>query len=265
MDEVGEAAEAPGAGEQRDGRTLREVKVVDQLETPDTAPPVRSAPGPAGSEPDARRSPSGCLERRAGRPRDARASRAITEAALRQLRDVGYSNMSMESVAAEAGVARATIYRRYQDKADLVTSAIAAGADEPRTTGEPLVDLVAYLEEFDARFSESCLEVVGCLLAARAEPLAMTLHRDRVVGPRLTALVALVGRARVEGLLREDTDLDLLVEMLVGAVFARRIIGLPAGARWARGAVETACAGTATPAGLARLRETGRPPQRDGE
>lgn len=61
-----------------------------------------------------------------GRPRDERVTRAITDAALRQLLDEGYTRLSMESVASEAGVARTTVYRRFKDKADLVTAAIAA-------------------------------------------------------------------------------------------------------------------------------------------
>lgn len=202
--------------------------------------------------------PSAIFGRRAGRPRDARASKAITDAALRQLADVGYANMSMESVAAEAGVARATIYRRYRDKADLVTSAIATGTEPPPTTGEPLDDLVTFLERFDARFARACLEVVGALLGSRTDPSAMALHRDRVIGPRKTALVELVVRARGKGLLNEDSDADLLVEMLVGAVFARRLLGVPADSGWARRAVEAACAGAATPAGLGHLRRSSR-------
>ena len=66
------------------------------------------------------------VRRKPGRPRDQRVSSAITAAAVRQLADLGYANVSMESVATEAGVARATIYRRYRDKADLITAAIAA-------------------------------------------------------------------------------------------------------------------------------------------
>ena len=64
-----------------------------------------------------------------GRPRDERATRAITEAALRQLAEHGYARISMESIASEAGVARATVYRRYRDKADLITAAIAANSN----------------------------------------------------------------------------------------------------------------------------------------
>lgn len=235
-----------------------EMQAVETCDIPPTPAPTAAMGG--RSEPDHGNDTTVGSERRAGRPRDARASQAITEAALRQLVDVGYANMSMESVAAEAGVARATIYRRFHDKADLVTSAIATGVHRPATTGQPLADLVTFLEELDARFSESCLEIIGCLLGARTDPSAMALHRDRVVGPQRRALVTLAGRAKEAGLIRVDTDLDLIVQMLVGVVFARRIIGLPTDAGWARRAVEAACAGVATPAGLARLRRADRDP-----
>lgn len=188
-----------------------------------------------------------------GRPRDERATAAITAAALRQLEDLGYSRMSMESVAAEAGVARATVYRRFQDKADLVTAAMAARADPAAGPGRALERLVAHLDRFDARIAEHCLEVIGCLLAAREEPQAMALHRDRVVQPRMRALRDLLADARDQGLLRPDADVDLVLQMLVGAVFARRIAGLPHQRGWARRAVTAACQGVATPAGVAQL------------
>jgi AcrR family transcriptional regulator len=72
-----------------------------------------------------------------GRPRDERVTQAITEAALRQLQDEGYARLSMESVASEAGVARATVYRRFKDKADLVTAAIAGYAGLGPALGVP--------------------------------------------------------------------------------------------------------------------------------
>jgi hypothetical protein len=94
-----------------------------------------------------------------GRPRDERASSAITDAALRQLRTNGYGNVTMESVAVEAGVARATIYRRYRDKADLVTAAIATNSTGHLVEGpsdDPRRDLVAYLDSFEQRYAEGC-------------------------------------------------------------------------------------------------------------
>ncbi len=177
-----------------------------------------------------------------GRPRDERASSAIADAARRQLDALGYANVSMESVATEAGVARATIYRRYRDKADLITAAIAAGSGAHRTHApslDPRADLVAYLDAFDRRFAEGCLGVLGTLIGAREDPGALGLHRQRVVGPRLAYVRSLLEQAQRLGQLRDDADLDLAVQMLAGSVFTRRVAGTAAGPAWAERSVDT--------------------------
>jgi AcrR family transcriptional regulator len=181
-----------------------------------------------------------------GRPRDQRASQAIIEAALRQLADVGYARVSMESVAGEAGVARATIYRRYRDKADLITAAIAANSAThlaPHPSVDPRSDLIAYLIEFDDRFAEGGLEVVGALIASREDPTALALHRQRVVEPRLGYVRSLLSRAIELGQLGPDADLDLAVQMLAGSVFTRRVSGEAPTPNWAERAVDTIFAG----------------------
>lgn len=186
-------------------------------------------------------SADGAAPRPPGRPRDERASQAITEAALRQLAEAGYAKMSMESIAIEAGVARATIYRRFRDKADLITAAIAANiggqfSDEP--SKEPRADLVRYLEEFDERFGESCVEVIGTLLGSREERGALDLHRQRVVMPRTAYARSLLVRAQELGQLHPDMDVELAVEMLAGSVFTRRVHGTPSATGWAQRAVD---------------------------
>ena len=176
-----------------------------------------------------------------GRPRDERATRAITEAALRQLAELGYARMSMESIASEAGVARATVYRRFRDKADLVTAAIAGnpgGRLSEQASDDPRADLVVYLEAFDERFGESCVEVVGTLLGCREERAALELHRRRVVAPRTAYARALLVRAQELGEVSADVDIDLAVQMLTGSVLARRVSGTPSPPDWARRAVE---------------------------
>lgn len=181
-----------------------------------------------------------------GRPRDERATLAITQAALRQLDEMGYAGISMESVAGEAGVARATVYRRYRDKADLVTAAIATNSSThlaPGPSADPRNDLVAYLTEFDERFAESCLEVVGSLIGAREQPGSLDLHRQRVVAPRMGHALALLERARRLGQLRPDADLDLALQMLAGSVFARRVAGTASSPGWAERAVDTVWSG----------------------
>jgi len=176
-----------------------------------------------------------------GRPRDERATSAITDAAIRQLHEVGYGKVTMESVAIEAGVARATIYRRYRDKADLITAAIAGNSTTHLaggTSAEPRADLIAYLNEFDQRFAEGCLEVVGTLIGEREDPRPLALHRQRVVAPRMGYARSLLERARALGQLGEDADLDLALQMVAGSVFARRIAGETTKPGWAERAVD---------------------------
>jgi AcrR family transcriptional regulator len=185
-----------------------------------------------------------------GRPRDERASSAITDAALRQLGEWGYGKVTMESVATEAGVARATIYRRYRDKADLVTAAIAGNNASHLAEGpsnDPRGDLIDYLNEFDERFGESCLEVVGTLIGAREDPAALDLHRQRVVGPRMRYARSLLATAVGMGQLRPDANLDLALQMLAGSVFARRVAGQPSTPGWAEQAVAAVWTGMGTP------------------
>jgi AcrR family transcriptional regulator len=175
-----------------------------------------------------------------GRPRDERATRAITEAALRQLAEHGYAGLSMDSIAAEAGVARTTVYRRFRDKADLITAAIAANAGGQFLDGpsdDPRGDLVAYLEEFDERFGENCVEVIGTLLGSRQEQGALALHRQRVIAPRTAYARGLLAQAQERGQLAADIDVDLAIEMLAGSVFARRVSGTPSAPNWARRSV----------------------------
>ena len=102
---------------------------------------------------------------------------------------------------------------------------------------EPRADLISYLEEFDQRFAERCLEVVGTLIGAREDPGALALHRQRVVEPRMGYVRTLLERARTLGQLHDDADLDLALQMLAGSVFARRVAGEPTTPGWAERAV----------------------------
>jgi AcrR family transcriptional regulator len=184
-----------------------------------------------------------------GRPRDKRASRAITEAAIRQLDDVGYAAISMESVASEAGVARATIYRRYRDKADLITSAIAEHAAEvpTRPSDDPRADLCRFLVDFDRRFGASGMGVLGALMTNRDDRQALELHRERVIAPRLAYGRRLLEQAQANGELRPDADLDLAFQMLSGSVFHRRVAGVDSDPGWAERAVDAVWLGMGPP------------------
>src|SRR5436309_4410355 len=95
--------------------------------------------------------------RRPGAQMDPEADRLLLEAARRQLRDVGYARLTMDAVAREAGVARTTLYRRYRDKAELVSAAIDRLRRPSRRpdTGSARADLVAHLENVRRNFDMS--------------------------------------------------------------------------------------------------------------
>ena len=97
------------------------------------------------------------IPRAPGRPRNEVADRKIIEATLRLLSTEGYDRTSIESVAAEAQVTRATVYRRYPTKADMVTAAVCtmAGPDEPCDCPDLRTTLVELLRAFRAAVGPS--------------------------------------------------------------------------------------------------------------
>ena len=100
----------------------------------------------------------------------------------------GYAGMSIEEVAAEAGVSRPTIYLRYPGKAELATAALASYRDRgrPQETGDTRADLVARLRHFRRGVERPFgMAMIGSVLAEEhATPELLALFRERVVEPR---------------------------------------------------------------------------------
>src|ERR687897_102301 len=86
-------------------------------------------------------------QRPAGRPREARADRAILAATLALMADRGVEDLRIDDVAEQAGVGKATIYRRFRSKDELVTAAVAALVGEIAVpdTGSTEADLLALM------------------------------------------------------------------------------------------------------------------------
>jgi len=70
------------------------------------------------------------FEKRPGRPRSVESHQAILQATLDLLGEVGFDCMSIDAIAARAGVGKTTIYRRYSSKEELVASAIESLREE---------------------------------------------------------------------------------------------------------------------------------------
>lgn len=163
-----------------------------------------------------------------GRPRDARADRAILTAALELMAERGVHELRMDDVAARAGVGKAAIYRRYRSKDELVADAVAALVSEITVpdTGSTRADLLALMRE--------AVEVYTASVAARAMPslveamsrnpgLAETVRYGFLAGRR-AALREVLGRGIERGDLRRDLDIRLALDVLGGPLFYRLLI-----------------------------------------
>ena len=166
--------------------------------------------------------------RSVGRPRDPRVDAAIVGATLQLLADGGYTSLTMEAVAAMAGVGKATLYRRYAGKEQLVIDAVATMSEPAEIVQGAGVrdELVARLEAV-RRKSDSSLagKIFPRLISASAEnPELMRNYRRQVLAPRRAAFVAALQRGVDEGLVRADVDLEYAVDLLVGPMAYRNLI-----------------------------------------
>ena len=164
-----------------------------------------------------------------GRPRSARVDEAILAAARGELAERGYARMSVDGVAARAGVSKPTVYLRHPTKADLATAAIASMRVDPRPapTGDVRADLLAHLRLLRAGLERPFgLATLGTVLAEEHEtPELLALFRERLVAPRRRELRAVLEAASERGELRPAANLDVAVSALVGAFFARYLAG----------------------------------------
>ena len=167
--------------------------------------------------------------RRPGRPREEATEQAITAAARQVLADKGVARMSMEHVAAKAGVAKSTLYRRWPSKIELAVHAVAATFDEIEITdhGSLEADMRAGIGEAARLLRDpSTGGAYAALLAESARDPEGVGQRVRAsLSTRLHALVALsVERAIDRGEIRRDMiDVDLLADVVVGSVMHRAL------------------------------------------
>src|SRR6202453_2480352 len=184
----------------------------------DAAAGIPAAPG---LPPNARVAPNAGPDqdcpaaRRPGRPRREQAEQAILEAAMEAVADRGIDGVSCEDVAARAGVGKATLYRRWPGKEDLLIAAFAAlKRPIPQPRGESVRDdLIAMLEVVVGDADEPRYAQHYALLHAEGEryPRLVALYKERVVEPRLEAMRSVLRRGAANGELRPDLDLEVAV------------------------------------------------------
>jgi AcrR family transcriptional regulator len=164
-----------------------------------------------------------------GRPRSEAADREIIAATLRLLGEQGYDRTSIDAVAAEADVTRATVYRRYPTKASLVCAALTSYPDE-FSPGDP-GDVRAFLVNMMSAFREgvqSCDGVAICsslYLNRQQHPEMLEEFRRSVIEPRQQRMREVLEDAIEHGRVRPGVDTEMIVSMLFGAGIQQMLTG----------------------------------------
>jgi AcrR family transcriptional regulator len=165
-----------------------------------------------------------------GRPRSEAADQAILRAAFKVFIERGAERSSIEEIADHAGVARTTLYRRWSSKEALIAKAIAAArgeeerraADRARFTKspEPLMEALANVvtrPEYQRLAARLIGSVPDC-------PELMETYWNSYLLPRRSAMLKVIEAARDQGIVREDCDPDLLLDLVSGAVVHHLLI-----------------------------------------
>jgi AcrR family transcriptional regulator len=164
-----------------------------------------------------------------GRPRSPEADRAILDAAIDLFVEEGYEGMSIEGVAARAGVGKTTIYRRWSSKEELIVAAIdeLIFEVEPLDTGSLRRDLVDLITQLQVVMSSSRAgEVFPRMVphVAAGTPLGR-IYLQRVIGPRFELLRSILARAAERGEIPADVDAELVRGLLIGPIIIWKLTG----------------------------------------
>jgi AcrR family transcriptional regulator len=183
-----------------------------------------------------------------GRPRDEAIDGAVLDATEALLPVRGYEAMSVEQVAATAGVSKPTLYLRYPSKRELVAAMIDRLRPPlpDRQHGSVADDLVALIEMQRAWVEQHGLRIVAAVLLERVDhPDLFDRFQDRVVGPVRDAFASVLAAGVARGELSAGADAAETLDALTGAVWARGLATDDDAADWSARLVETLLRGLA--------------------
>jgi AcrR family transcriptional regulator len=170
--------------------------------------------------------------RRPGRPRSAKAHKAILEATTELLLEQGLQSMNMDELAERAGVSKATIYRWWASKELLALDALRAewetsGPTAERDTGSLRGDLLAQIRPWLRKLNDKPYGrvIAGLVAQAQTDPEFATLYREHFVQPRRDATRPLLLRAIARGEVAAGTDLEVTLDLLYGPIYHRLLHG----------------------------------------
>ncbi|MER7486632.1 TetR/AcrR family transcriptional regulator [Streptomyces sp. NPDC126497] len=164
-----------------------------------------------------------------GRPRSQAVERAIVEGVMKLLEDgVPLAELSIERIARTAGVGKATIYRRWSGKEELLVDVLRAAEPlDPELPGTSMRDdLVVLLESLRLRGLAGRTSAVLHTVRAqvKSSPNLWAAYHDTVILPRRRLGLEVLRRGRENGELRADVDLEVLNDIVVGPLLVRTVL-----------------------------------------
>lgn len=174
-----------------------------------------------------------------GEPRE----RAILSATIEVLEAEGYEAMTIDGVAARAHASKATIYRRWPNKAALVKAALdALDRDDNAAipdTGALRSDLLAVMKAMGKKASAPYLRMIQDLVAAaRRDPLLASLLQEHIANDELSPFQSVIHRAVLRGELPKSTDTVLVHDVAEALMLRQAQTGAPFDARFVRRVVD---------------------------
>jgi AcrR family transcriptional regulator len=169
-----------------------------------------------------------------GRPRDPSVDQAILRAALELFIEHGIAGASIEKIAKHAGVGKTSVYRRWTSREALVAQAIEIARNATgytidlleRTSPRDLIKLLVEASEVIAK-PESRKLMARLIGSSPDYPKLIEIYRETYYLPRRRAFVRALERAQTAGLLAQNSDLEPLADMLIGALTHRLLISSP--------------------------------------
>ena len=158
--------------------------------------------------------------------RRSRSERAVLDATRELLGERGFGSLTVEGVAARAGVAKTTIYRRYRSKTDLALAVLLDMVGDVST--QPYVDDTAteLIVLVNKTVELMCTTVLGRVMKGlvsevAADPELAHVYRERVVSRRVADVSVLVERGIARGELRAGLDPEMVTDLLLGPIYYR--------------------------------------------
>ena len=166
-----------------------------------------------------------------GRPRDASRDAAILDAAIAILAETGYERMTMDMVAVRAKAGKATVYRRWPSKGEMVVEAVArmkrslVDLDQLADTGTLRGDLLALFKPQSVGEAEQKMRAMAGVAAMLAQhPALAEAGHDAIVAPWVAANRTLIERARARGEANADAHVDTVAQIIPSLAAYRALI-----------------------------------------